>query len=249
MLASVHEDDSGFNELKQILKWIVPFAAFVWTGTVVWTTTESWQWCLGTSLVTLTIAAATLFGKPSAVRESWMLALKSLVAVAVAGVCLMIAYAGVVALIAVVTAIVLFPFNHPFIFLSGLLVLGAIASAIADPQPTSTGPTARPNSTRTHSRKSGEYATYHDSGRRRLFWEERLALWRNSDKCCYHCGKRLASSSPRSMHVDHKVPFSLGGSCDDDNLVASCPRCNLRKGNREDFDPTEPRKRRRRRKS
>lgn len=44
---------------------------------------------------------------------------------------------------------------------------------------------------------------------------------------CRYCGGRAAT-----MHVDHIVPVSQGGSTTAGNLVAACPRCNLRKGGR-----------------
>lgn len=46
---------------------------------------------------------------------------------------------------------------------------------------------------------------------------------------CWHCGKKL---DPKNYHVDHLTPLSRGGSNNADNMVISCPRCNLSKHDR-----------------
>lgn len=43
---------------------------------------------------------------------------------------------------------------------------------------------------------------------------------------CKQCG------SYKSLHVDHIVPLSRGGTNDTDNLQALCAKCNLIKGNK-----------------
>ena len=42
---------------------------------------------------------------------------------------------------------------------------------------------------------------------------------------CFWCGEKLAAD----YHVDHVIPLSRGGSNGPENLVISCPLCNLRK--------------------
>lgn len=42
---------------------------------------------------------------------------------------------------------------------------------------------------------------------------------------CYWCGGKAG----RRYHVDHVVPLSLGGSNGPENIVVSCPFCNLSK--------------------
>ena len=55
---------------------------------------------------------------------------------------------------------------------------------------------------------------------------------------CYWCDKVLTK-----FHMDHVVPISKNGSNDASNLVASCPHCNLSKGDRlPDEWPQNPRK-------
>lgn len=43
---------------------------------------------------------------------------------------------------------------------------------------------------------------------------------------CWHCGCLLGEE----WHVDHLIPVARGGSNEPENLVISCPKCNLSKG-------------------
>ena len=45
---------------------------------------------------------------------------------------------------------------------------------------------------------------------------------------CYYCGKKVGDT----YHVDHVIPLSRGGSNGPDNLVITCPDCNLSKRDR-----------------
>jgi 5-methylcytosine-specific restriction endonuclease McrA len=45
---------------------------------------------------------------------------------------------------------------------------------------------------------------------------------------CWYCGKKVGNK----YHVDHRVPLSRGGSNAPENLVVSCPKCNLSKHDR-----------------
>lgn len=49
---------------------------------------------------------------------------------------------------------------------------------------------------------------------------------------CFWCGEKLNGS----YHVDHVVPVVLGGQNGPENLVVSCPRCNLSKGGKHPMD-------------
>ena len=55
-------------------------------------------------------------------------------------------------------------------------------------------------------------------------------LCREQDGLCGICDKRIEPWE--SMHLDHIVPVSRGGSHDRKNLQAAHALCNLRKGNR-----------------
>lgn len=46
-------------------------------------------------------------------------------------------------------------------------------------------------------------------------------------KCCY-CGKKFPTSE---LNLDHVVPRSKGGKTTWDNIVTSCIKCNIKKGN------------------
>lgn len=45
---------------------------------------------------------------------------------------------------------------------------------------------------------------------------------------CVYCGDLLNMS----WHIDHVIPTEKGGTNDESNLVTSCGKCNIRKGNR-----------------
>lgn len=45
---------------------------------------------------------------------------------------------------------------------------------------------------------------------------------------CYYCGKEVGDA----WHPDHVVPISRGGSNFPDNIVISCPQCNMRKNDK-----------------
>lgn len=66
-------------------------------------------------------------------------------------------------------------------------------------------------------RKSGSTTQWRKIRERILIRDSRICQW---------CGVDEAT------HVDHIVPRSKGGTDMDDNLVASCRRCNLARGNK-----------------
>lgn len=56
-------------------------------------------------------------------------------------------------------------------------------------------------------------------------WRRLRNIVRSRDHSeCFYCGKITSRG-----HVDHKVPLSRGGTDNLDNLVWSCPTCNLDK--------------------
>lgn len=54
------------------------------------------------------------------------------------------------------------------------------------------------------------------------------AQYKSQKGKCWYCGKKVGDK----YHVDHRVPLSRGGSNAPDNLVVTCPRCNLSKNDR-----------------
>lgn len=55
-------------------------------------------------------------------------------------------------------------------------------------------------------------------------------LARDKFKCVY-CGRSPAINAGTLLHIDHIVPFSLGGTNTLDNLQTLCEECNLGKSN------------------
>lgn len=51
-------------------------------------------------------------------------------------------------------------------------------------------------------------------------------LYRSQRGLCWWCGAELNNV----YHIDHRIPLVQGGSNSPDNLVLSCPQCNLSKG-------------------
>jgi len=62
-------------------------------------------------------------------------------------------------------------------------------------------------------------------GNTRLWMKIRESILIRDAHTCQYCGNDADT-------VDHVVPISKGGTDEPDNLVASCKRCNFRKGNR-----------------
>lgn len=49
---------------------------------------------------------------------------------------------------------------------------------------------------------------------------------------CVRCGRTPATNLGVELHIDHKLPFSMGGKTILENLETKCKECNLGKGNR-----------------
>jgi hypothetical protein len=54
----------------------------------------------------------------------------------------------------------------------------------------------------------------------------RFEILRRDEHACQYCGEKAPGVT---LHVDHVVPVTLGGSDKPDNLVAACKDCNLGK--------------------
>lgn len=55
---------------------------------------------------------------------------------------------------------------------------------------------------------------------------------------CWWCGKDMTDTG---YHVDHRIPISRGGSNGPENLVISCPPCNLKKNDKMPWEMETPR--------
>lgn len=53
-------------------------------------------------------------------------------------------------------------------------------------------------------------------------------ILRSQKGLCWWCGKKVGDK----YHVDHRIPLSRGGSNAPENLVISCPPCNLSKNDK-----------------
>lgn len=63
-------------------------------------------------------------------------------------------------------------------------------------------------------------------------------LLRDNFKCQY-CGKSPATHTGIELHIDHRKPYSQGGASELENLVTSCSKCNLGKGDMSATDPNQ----------
>jgi 5-methylcytosine-specific restriction endonuclease McrA len=55
--------------------------------------------------------------------------------------------------------------------------------------------------------------------------DELNALFIEQNGRCFYCGEVLVGTP----HIEHMIPISRGGSNYIENIVLSCPPCNLRK--------------------
>jgi len=59
-----------------------------------------------------------------------------------------------------------------------------------------------------------------------------IRVVRRDNNTCQVCGKILLD---RDIEIDHKIPFSRGGTSEETNLRVTCFDCNRKKGNNFDF--------------
>ena len=62
--------------------------------------------------------------------------------------------------------------------------------------------------------------------------ESLLQLMVTQENKCYHCENMLDMDTPYMVHLDHLIPLSKCGEHILSNVVWSCQRCNLVKGNK-----------------
>ena len=70
--------------------------------------------------------------------------------------------------------------------------------------------------------------------RRYFSKKQKLILLLLAGSKCTKCGCRLSLG----WHGDHIIPFSVGGQTTIRNGAALCPKCNLKKGNKLEFEAT-----------
>jgi len=62
------------------------------------------------------------------------------------------------------------------------------------------------------------------------FQELKSIVYKKTNGHCGYCGKKLELNS--KWHIEHMQPKSRRGSSNLDNLIPSCPTCNLNKNNK-----------------
>ena len=53
-----------------------------------------------------------------------------------------------------------------------------------------------------------------------------LLIFQSQNGKCWWCGKKFKG---KEYHIDHRIPLARGGSNAAENIVLTCPACNLRK--------------------
>lgn len=77
----------------------------------------------------------------------------------------------------------------------------------------------------------------HPIGRQTLWPAELIGyIAQRQNWKCPHCGDEIPSLNERAHHVDHIVPWSLGGGNEISNIQVLHGTCNLSKGQRCDLD-------------
>ena len=65
---------------------------------------------------------------------------------------------------------------------------------------------------------------------------KRLAIYMRDDFICAHCNmdlRKIQAGDGYRIELDHIIPVSKGGSNHAHNLVTSCNKCNLARGDRD----------------
>lgn len=72
--------------------------------------------------------------------------------------------------------------------------------------------------------------------RKYIYGRKRRELWEGAGKKCNICGIDTVLFTPRSIlsddvvcNIDHIIPFSKGGKCEDSNYQVLCFYCNQEK--------------------
>lgn len=60
---------------------------------------------------------------------------------------------------------------------------------------------------------------------------KRLAIYLRDGLACCYCGSSVTEGT--KLTLDHLLPYSLGGSNKETNLVTCCHKCNSSRGNRD----------------
>ena len=69
--------------------------------------------------------------------------------------------------------------------------------------------------------------------------DSRYAILERAGFKCQACGARPEKDNNVALQIDHIIPFSMGGSCTEDNYQVLCWDCNISKGNGYMFNHNE----------
>ena len=64
---------------------------------------------------------------------------------------------------------------------------------------------------------------------------EDLKLLIENSKTCYWCNTKINKKEKAGYHLDHYIPLSKGGTHTLENIVISCPNCNILKSNKDPY--------------
>ena len=67
-------------------------------------------------------------------------------------------------------------------------------------------------------------------GKRNIPLSFRYQVFKRDNSKCVACGRSVSDGA--ILHVDHKIPYSLGGLTELSNLQTLCSECNISKSNR-----------------
>lgn len=74
----------------------------------------------------------------------------------------------------------------------------------------------------------------------KTFWKQK----ERNEMFCSYCGRPVSKNVHREADnfatIDHVYPRAKGGTSRSDNLAVACRPCNLRKGDKVDFNPARP---------
>lgn len=121
----------------------------------------------------------------------------------------------------------------PLNFISPLRALDLVTKGKAEPVLVDDGPSAWSQSLTTPTKSYPSFATIRLLRKVHRTWPapkfRKCVLFNRDGWKCQYCGVGL---DWRSVTIDHVIPRSRGGSTSWKNCVASCKKCNLRKGPR-----------------
>lgn len=130
------DDKTGWDELRSILKLLSPFAVLVWTATLFWSLFADPTLTALVPAVLTAITIATLFGPADSVAMVWSFVLRIVIAAIVIGAFCCLIYFGVQLTFAAIGWVFAFPFRHPFLFVSGLILVCLIAAGLDEDKAT-----------------------------------------------------------------------------------------------------------------